>query len=193
MLLGPIHGCKVTRPVDRDVITTDLPVYTRTQPIGYVELSAFFLLSDDGSVETVQLVSSSGDPEWDRAAVDSMMNWKFPPPPNGGAVWQKRTIRVDIIQSEIMNLGEITARSLEDAEILYGRLRAGVRFETLLRNSREESLVAGGRYLRGVDAAEFPLEVTRHLMALRPEQYTRPIEMHGEYYIFKRYGDNMPR
>jgi len=194
LLLGLVHGCKVTRQVDRDVVTTDLPVYLGPRKTGYLELTALFLVSVDGNVEKVQLANSSGDTGWDEAAIDSMMNWRFPPPSSESKVWLRRTIRVDLIESEKLNLGQISARSLEDAEILYDRLRAGVSFESLLRDSWEaESLVKRGRYLRDMDPTAFPLEVSRQLMALKPGQYTKPIEMHGGYYIFKRYDENLPR
>jgi TonB family protein len=194
MLTGLLNGCNTTRHVDRDVVTTELPVYLGQRKIDHIRLSALFLVGVDGDVEEVHLANSSGDPGWDKAAVDSMMNWRFPPPPIGREVWQKRTIIVEIIQTEKINLGKISAGSLQDAEILYSRLRGGISFESLVRESQdEESLVKEGRYLRNVDTSDMPLEISRQLIALKPGQFTRPIEMHGGYYIFKRYGEYVPR
>ena len=189
-----VMGCATQNQTTSDIRTTQLPVFEGEQKENFIELSVLFLLTEDGSVEEVHLANSSGDTFWDSAAIDSMKNWNFPPPPpDAEKSWSKRTVRVEIVPAEVMNLGELIARNKDEADLLYSRLRAGASFENLIRESNTNaSLAAGGRYRREIATTEYPVHVAELLHKLNVGQYTRPVEVYGEYLIIKRYGDYLP-
>ena len=188
-----LNGCAANREASTPVETTELPVFEGDMETDYLELSVLFLLSEDGSVEDLQLVNSSGDARWDSAAVDSIKNWRFPPPSESEKKWVRRTVRVEIIPAEIINLGELVFRSKNDADLMYSRLRAGGRFERMVRETQQGNAIAReGRFRAEIETTVYPIEISQMLMKLEEGEFSRPVQMNGEYIIFKKYGDFIP-
>lgn len=188
-----LNGCTAKREAGSPVETTELPVFEGEKETDYLELSVLFLLSEDGSVEDLQLVNSSGDALWDSAAIDSIKNWRFPPTSESEKKWVRRTVRIEIIPAEIINLGELVFRNKNEADLMYSRLRAGVSFERMVRETQQgNTLAREGRFRPDVETAEYPIKISQMLMKLEEGQYSKPVPMDGEYLIFKRYGDYIP-
>ena len=188
-----LNGCAAKREASSPVETTELPVFEGERETDYLELSVLFLLSEDGSVEDLQLVNSSGDTRWDSAAIDSIKNWRFPPTSESEKKWVRRTVRIEIIPAEIINLGELIFNSKNDADLMYSRLRAGARFERMVRETQQGNTIAReGRFRAEIETSEYPIEISQILIMLEEGDYSRPVQMNGEYIIFKRYGAFIP-
>lgn len=186
-------GCASKQEISTEVKTTGLPIFEGDNKAEFIELSVLFLLDEDGSVDDLHLINSSGDTLWDSAAIDSIKNWRFPPLTESEKKWVRRTVRVEIIPSQIVNIGELAARNEENAELLYSRLRAGASFERLIREVQSgNSIATAGRIRRDVETTEFPIHVSELLHKLEEGQYTRPVQVNGEYIIYKRYGAFLP-
>lgn len=189
-----LTDCATQRESQQIEERTELPVFEGESEEGVLNLPVVFHINEDGSVENVQMLSTSGDSEWDSMAVDSMKQWEFTSPPadsNGRRV--RKNVRVELRQSEILNLGVLTAGSEEDAEVLYNRLRAGIDFEQLVNQTSESSSIAeSGSYLEDANTADFPSRIGKILLDLNAGEISRPVMLDGEYVIFKRYGDRLP-
>ena len=186
-------GCASKQEISTEVKTTGLPIFEGESKAEFIELSVLFLLDEDGSVNDLHLINSSGDTLWDSAAIDSIKNWRFPPLTESEKKWVRRTVRVEIIPSQIMNIGELAARNEESAELLYSRLRAGASFERLVRESQSgNSIATAGRFRSDVETTEFPIHVSELLHKLEEGQHTRPVRVRDEFVIYKRYGAILP-
>jgi TonB family protein len=189
ILSHALVGCTVQKETGAAVKTTELPVFEGEEVKDRLEFSVLFLLSEDGSVEDLHLISSSGDTRWDSAAVDSLKNWRFPPPADAEKQWVRRTVRVEIIPSVTLNLGELVFRDKNDADLMYSRLRAGASFERMVRETQQGNTIAlEGRFRTEVESSEYPIEISKVLVQLEEGRFSRPVQVHDKFFIFKRYG-----
>lgn len=189
-----VIGCASHRNAHEIIERTEMPVYKGEVGEEPLDLQVMFHILEDGQVKEVQILTPSGDPEWDKAAADSLRKWRFAEPPSDtSSVWVQRNIKVQFLPSQVMNLGELTASSRQDANILYSRLRAGVGFEQLFQQiSDNPSNGVSARYLREANTINFPTHVSKELISLNVEQFTRPIQVNGNYVIYKRFADKKP-
>ncbi len=194
LLITGFTGCATEREVTHLQKETELPVYEADEEVDQLELSVLFKVKENGSIEDVRLLNTSGISEWDNAAVDSMKKWTFKPPPDDSeSFWFQRRVVVQMQPSYAMNIGELIARNEEEANLLYSRLRAGINFHRLVREAQDNSSIGkGGRYLRNIQTSEYPIDISRKLVELNVGDYTRPVKLGDEYVIFKRFDDNMP-
>lgn len=188
-----ITGCATQRDSFEIIEKTDLPVYEgelREEPF---TLRVLFHVMENGSVAEVRMLTNSGDSNWDSAVADSMKKWRFTAHESDSSIWVPKNVKVHLLQSQILNLGELITKNERDARVLHSRLRAGVSFQHLVRQARENSSAGiTGRYLNDVDTAQFPTYVSKILTGLKEGEYSRPVQYDGNYVIFKRYGENMP-
>lgn len=186
-------GCATQRDSQEIIQKTELPIYAgepREEPI---DLNVLFHVMENGSVADVRLLTKSGDKEWDRAVVDSLKKWRFTAHKSDSSVWVSKKLNIHLLQSQIVNLGELVIKNEQDANVLYSRLRAGVSFQQLVSQALENSSDSiRGRYLNEVNTIEYPTHVSKILIELGEGDYTRPVQVDGEYIIFKRFGDNLP-
>jgi len=196
ILLLLMLGCapfpeRVETPAAPSVIhLTPLPPLTDLSLAAKPELSAYFLIREDGTVEEVRLISPSGDPEWEKAAVDSLKKWRFTSPNvdrDIGERWIRYRIQIEIEEPVFLNLGEIVVYSKTEADSLYQLLREGTDFLSIARQMHEETKQPMGRYIGTVNIAHYPEYVRNRLMKLRASQFTRPIKLGDTFVIFKRF------
>ncbi len=182
-------GCAAQRETAEPIRTTDLPVFESDEEKDQLEFSVLFLLSEDGTVEDLQLISSSGDARWDSAAVDSMKNWQFPPPGDPEEKLVRRTVKVEIIPSETLHIGELVFQEKNDADLIYSRLRAGASFERMVRETQQgNTLALEGRIRKEVDTSEYPIEISKLLAQLEEGRFSKPVQVNDKFIIFKKYG-----
>ncbi|MBP3193064.1 TonB family protein [Natronogracilivirga saccharolytica] len=185
-------GCTAKREAMEPTQVTELPAFKSEEDKDYLELIVMFHLEEDGTIKDLQMVDSSGDVRWDSAAADSMKSWRFPSPSDSESKIFTRTVKVDIIPAEILNIAELLFQNKSDADLIYSRLRAGKSFESFVKETQEgETIAIEGRLIEGVESTEYPAQVAKILVNLQEGQYSSPVELGGKYAIFKRYGDDL--
>ena len=175
------------------VNVTSLPTLPARFPTGGLKLNVVFRVLDNGSIAEVKMLSTSGDENWDHAAADSMKTWHFTPStqtssPSGR--WMRNVIVVQVQEPTLLPLGQITALSKQEADSLYALLERGTDFDTLLKQSRSGTNEPLGIYFGTINIARFPLQVRVELQRLRANNYTEPIRVGTNYFIYKRYGSD---
>jgi TonB family protein len=178
-------------PTDRPEIVSmsSLPVFASPYAFEKLKLNVFFLVRKDGSVSDVQLVRSSGDPLWDRAAIDSMKQWHFAASLLEGAMtdrWVRSTVIVQIEEPTIIALAELRSDTRTGADSLYALLQAGVEFETLVTQAQLPGSTVSGKNLGITSIARFPQHVREQLRRLGMNDITPPLRIGNSYVIFKR-------
>jgi len=147
------------------------------------------LISKDGEVLYAQLKNSSGDSEWDSAAVKSILHWKYSPAmSNGKPIQLKISQLAHVVPAPplMMNLAEIMCATLADADSAYGALQAGASFDSLAKRYSISSSAEKRGSLGSVDIHMYGDEIQAELKKLDPGEYTHPIEFGQDYVIYKR-------
>jgi TonB family protein len=147
------------------------------------------LISKDGKVLYAQLRNSSGDPDWDSAAVKCILQWKYSPAMSEGKPIQLKISQLaHVVPSPplMMNLAEIMCASLADADSAYAALEAGGDFASLAQKYSVAPSAAKGGDLGSIDIHMYGDEIQSSLQELKPGEYTAPIQFGEDYVIFKR-------
>lgn len=175
-----------------------LPPYPSTIPLAGLRFTVMMHVLEDGSVGEASMVGSTGVPEWDSLAIQSVKLWKFQPARQNNkpvASWLRQAIVVQVQEPIIMYLGELVMAQKESADSLYALLTNGTSFEALAKQSVAASRDHGG-YLGAVDLAIFPKNVRDQLKVLDIGDITKPIKVGSDYVIYKRFKqggpDNVP-
>jgi hypothetical protein len=136
------------------------------------------------------MLGTSGYPQWDAAAVDSMKLWRFAAALHDSSAsdrWLRYTLVVGIQEPIMMNLGELVVSNQKEADSLYLLLQTGIVFDTLARHVREGSTDEAGRYIGTVDIARYPRHVRDELRKLAESNCTHPIRVGHNFVIYKRF------
>lgn len=171
---------------------TTLPPVTSVTHVGKIELTVFFYVLKNGTVEEVRLMTSSGDPTWDSAVVDSLKRWRFAPVADESpseSRWIRYTIHVEIVEPILMNLGEIIALNRQEADSLYTLLTEGMDFSRIASEIREGTNEQLGKLLGTTNIMQYPDYIRAELVKLRVCRFTRPIERGDKFVIYKRFRD----
>ncbi len=193
-LLFSVMHCATQRKTYTLFERTELPVFPGETDSGELLLEVLFYINADGSVDDVQLQNTSGYESWDSLALDKMKQWRFKvPEEERSGIILRKNINVQLLPSEILNLGVLIAESENDAKILHNRLRAGINFDRLVRQASENSpLIRDGYYLEEVDTIDFPADLSKILLDLEAGDYSRPVLWEGDFVIFRRYENRLP-
>ncbi len=147
------------------------------------------LISKEGKVLYAQLQNSSGDPEWDSAAVKCILQWKYSPAMSDGKPVQVKISQLAHVVPApplMVDISEIMCASLADADSVYAALQAGGDFVALAKKySVAESAGKGGN-LGSVDIHMYGDDIQTELKRLEPGEYTSPVEFGQNYVIYKR-------
>lgn len=196
-------GCATTKPVPPSdqpelIGMTSLPTISANYSMSGLKLNVMFQVRNDGSVSEVNLMKSSGDPDWDRAAIDSMKLWHFTPSQTDKPAaerWIRNTIILQVQEPMVLTLGELKAGSQQEADSLYALLQNGSNFETLSKQIAPGSADPRGKFIGAVDIARYPKHVRDALRKLAINQITPPLRIGTQYLIYKRFkpdGADMP-
>lgn len=189
-------GCATTQqpeaPSDQpELITmTSLPPVSSMYPASGLKLKMLFHVRGDGSVSEVKMMGSSGDPDWDKGAIDSMSRWQFNAfePGNASAErWIRNTIILQVQEPTILNLAELSTTSQQTADSLYNLVDGGADFDALVKQAVAGGKDAMGKITGEVDIARYPKRVRDALRKLGINQITHPLRIGAKFTIFKRY------
>lgn len=196
ILLLLLAGCAAPRPTiapepqSELIRLTPLPPVTSYALAFGVKLTVLFNVLPDGTTKGVSLLKSSGDPEWDSLAVDSLKQWRFTPLTHeqGPAErWIRYGVVVQVQEPIVIRLSEMVVPDRSTADSLSALLKDGADFDSLGVRT-----LAGGRGgswkpPESVNIARYPGHVRETLSTLRVGECTEPIRIGLNYVIFKRY------
>ena len=201
LLFVTLIGCTASREVETP---TDQPALLRMAPLpplpsvsslGGVQLSVLFHIMQDGSVQEVRTLGSSGDSQWDSLACQAMKKWRFAAPGRNHVrsdLWVRQMIVVQVQTQEpiVMTLGELACSSQREADSLYTLIRNGAGFDSLVKQALGISTSEQSGMYEPVDIAMYPRRIREELQNLRTDEITRPIRVGNRYVIYKRFKDS---
>lgn len=199
--MAALIGCGTVRqaggPVEPPELIkmTPLPTISSTIPWTGLKLILMLHVMKDGTVGDVRMVESSGIPEWDTLAIQSIRQWQFLPGRYEGTpadLWIRQPVVVKPREAATLTLGEIVSETREGADSLHAMLERGEEFESLATRYSIAPSRAQGGFLGTVDIAIYPQHVRNELQRLRQGEYTPPIRVGDRYYIYRRYRGTIP-
>jgi TonB family protein len=191
-----VVGCATTRqpeaPSDQlELVTmTSLPPVSTMYPASGLKFKMLFHVRGDGSVSEVKMLGSSGDPDWDKGAIDSMSRWQFTPFQPGNAAadrWIRNTIILQVQEPIVLNLAELSTMNQQTADSLYNLIDRGADFDALIRQAISGGKDPMGKLVGEVDIARYPKLVRDVLRKLGTNQTSPPLRIGAKFTIFKRY------
>lgn len=200
VLLG--CGCATTAPPETDlrlpelVSQVPLPAPSRLLQGRPLRLELKIHIAEDGSVREAMFVYSSGDPEWDSAALERVHQWTFSPATHGGrpiSIWIRQSILLQFSDQLMMSLAEIRCAEKSRADSVYAVLQAGADFVELARRLSEAATAPQGGMLGEVDIRSYPQGVQEKLKALQAGEFTPPIRIGSAYVVFRRVPEGILR
>ena len=195
-------SCATTAPPETDV---QLPELVSQVPLPglspllqgrHLRLEVKMHIAEDGTVKEAAFATPSGDPEWDRVALEKVRQWKFAPATHEGkpiAIWIRQSIALQFSDQLMMSLAEIRCTERWRADSVYAALQAGAEFTELVQRFSEASTAQSGGLLGEVDIRTFPQGVQEELRDLRPGEFTPPIRIGTAYVLFRHVPDGTPR
>ena len=169
---------------------TPLPPMSSALPSAGLRLAVMLHILKDGTVGEVRMTASSGVPEWDSLALQSIRQWQFSPARRDGVpvdLWIRQPIVVKPQEQTLVTLAEIVVATKRDADSLYVLLQSGADPDTLaMRSSIAESRQYGG-HLGAVDISVYPQHVRNQLQKLSIGEITPPLKLGDRYIIYRRY------
>jgi TonB family protein len=136
-------------------------------------------IMEDGSVESVRMLGSSGQSEWDSLAMQSIKQWRYAPFRRNGVpvdLWFRQLVIVQIQEPIVMTIGELASSSLREADSLYALLEKGTDLDSLFR-----------RAIGTFDIVKYPQNVRDRLRRLGTGEHTSPLRRGEVYVIYKRF------
>jgi TonB family protein len=136
-------------------------------------------IMEDGSVESVRMLGSSGQSEWDSLALQSMKQWRYAPFRRDGVpvdLWFRQLVVVQIQEPIVMTIGELASSNLHEADSLFALLEKGTDLDSLFR-----------RAIGTFDILQYPQNVRDRLRRLGTGEYTSPLRRGEAHVIYKRF------
>ena len=179
-----------TTPAPELITMSSLPACATGSLTGDIQIEVIFEVRSDGSIAGARMLRSSGDPVWDRAALETMKQWRFSPVltlADSSTLAVRTRVIVHPEQRIEVPLGSLVVPTQAEAEALYEVLMSGASFDSLAGTARWDSEERRGRHLGITDIGRYPHHIRNVLRGLRPGRITPPLRLGAEYVIFKRY------
>ncbi len=199
-LIAVLFGCAST---ERSVVPSEqpelvsmvpFPTFTSSYATGGLRLSVLLHVMEDGRINEVKMLGSSGSAAWDSSAIQSIKQWRFTVPHRNGVpvdTWFRQAIVVQFQEPAVRVLGELAVTRQDQADSLYQLIKAGKDFEALARQA-SVSLHGHCGFLGSVDLAMFPKQIRDKLQDLKVNDITTPIRVADKFIIYKRFEKNDP-
>ena len=166
-----------------------LPPFPKEMKKQVNKLDTRLLISEEGKVLDVQILSSSANKEWDSLAIEKIKKWIFTPAILNNKpikVWITQPIRISIKEPLILPLSEIVFDNASIAFQIYDSLLNGGDFNVFVQKySISESKKDNG-YIVLINIRNLDPEIQNSLEKLEENEFTKPIIYKGKYTIFKR-------
>lgn len=188
-------GCAMFGQANSDIVPptliqkTPLPSPPMTASRSDLALRIQMVIGKEGNVLNAQLENSSGDAEWDSAAVKSILLWKYSPATLNGKPIQLRIFQLAHVVSAsplMMNISEIVLARRSLADSVYANLRNGSDFDSLARMYSISTTASRGGIIGMVDVHMFGEEIQDELQQLEADQFTMPLQVGRNFIIYRR-------
>lgn len=170
------------------IVQYPLPAYPYPISSTHIRIEFKLLVNEDGTVKFVEMLSGSGNNDWDAATADIIKQWRYTPALYKNKpmkLWLKQTAIVQFSEPQYMPLQEIVMLTKAEADSVYVLLEHGYRFEEMVvLHSVAASRVQDG-ILGKVNIQIYPLHIKQALAVLDDNQFTQPLKL-GERYIILR-------
>lgn len=196
-------GCTPQPGAIQVIQKSEFPTYRGDEVRDQIELDVLIQISDDGHVTDARLLNTSGDQEWDIAALDSLKQWTFTKPPAERSTFTiKRKIIVNLelvgrddpespIRRVERIIGVIETTNKTNAEAFHKQLKADSEFLELMRHIQQhEPEDAVARIYYDFSENDYPEHILQIVQNLDHGAFTRPLSLDDGYVIFKRFDDN---
>jgi hypothetical protein len=197
MLTGCLIGCAATQQLSditppRLVVQQTLPIFTENinNPPRHIDMSLFITV--EGTVSKVQLLSSSGSVTWDSLVVEKIRQWKFIPASMNDrpvSTWYQFQANIHYETPKYMSLAEVICKTPEDAAKAFELLKQNQDFGELAKQFTADTSHIKVDVLGEIDINCYPKNIRRILTQLNADEFTNPLNLDHEYYIFKRLKD----
>lgn len=193
--VGLLSGCASFNSLDSNIVPPTLiekaslpePPPALAQRDFYIQME--ILVGKEGSVKHVTLTKSSGDTDWDAAAVKRIMVWKYSP-----ALLNNQPIQMRIIQTAkvissppvLMDLSQIAFATASQADSGYTLLKHGASFDSTAAMFGPSVPVIHSGHVGEVDIHQYSDDIQRELKGLRKGEFTYPLPLGPYWTIFKR-------
>jgi TonB family protein len=180
-----LAGCAGTHDVAAPAEGVELIRMTSLPPVDLsahktgMKFNVLIHILQDGTVESVRLLGSSGRREWDSLALQRMKQWRYAPFRRDGVpvdLWFRQLVVVQIQEPIVLTIGELVSSGLHEADSLYALLERGTDPDSLFRQA-----------IGTFDIVKYPQKVRDELRRLDLGEYTSPLRRGGEYVIYKRF------
>jgi TonB family protein len=185
VILLCLAGCGGTQEVAVPTERLELVSMTPLPPISLrscgtgMRVIVLMHILQDGTVEDMKMLGSSGDSEWDSLALQAMRQWRYDPPRRNGVsvdVWIRQPLVIRIQEPIVMTIGELVSASLREADSLCSLLGKAVDLDPLFKQT-----------MSTVDIVTYPPNVKDHLKRLGRGENTGPLRVGDKYVIYKRF------
>ncbi len=153
----------------------------------YIQME--LLVGKEGTIRHVTLTKSSGDSDWDAAAVERIKQWKYSP-----ALMNNKPIQMRIIQTAkvissppiMMDLSQIACATSSQADSAYSLLKHGAPFDSTAAVFGSSVTVVHSGHVGEVDIHQYSDDIQKALRGLEAGEITEPLPLGPYWTIFKR-------
>jgi hypothetical protein len=199
LFIVTLSGCKSSRPMPESSVQYPVRISAFPPPIEQTRLREItidivLLVETDGRVSDALIVGPGLSSSWNAIAIDSVKTWRFSALTNTDKTeptWYRRSVRVLFQDPTILPLAEIEMTSAEIADSVHQVLRNSFNFEAFVRENQLHPDIRI-KIDDETDLSQFPEFLRFELQSLRPERFTRPINLDGKFYIYRRAANTEP-
>lgn len=180
-----LAGCggtqQVAVPTERLelICMTPLPPISLSSYATEMRLIVVMHILQDGTVENMRMLGSSGDSDWDSLALQVMRQWRYARPRRDGVpidVWIHQPLLIQVQEPIVMTVGELVSASLREADSLCLLLEKATDLDPLFKQA-----------IGTFDIVKYPPNVRDQLKRLSRGENTRPLRVGDKYVLYKRF------
>jgi TonB family protein len=160
------------------------------KPPSVLSIAVFIL--ENGTVDKVQFMKSSGNAAWDSLAAVTIKQWRFAPARiNGNPVgtWYHMRAPLHYAAPVFMSLAEIICDTKETADSAYEKLEQGHDFGDLVSQYSIDTSKTHYGVIGRTNIYSYQENIRDNLTRLDIGGHTKPIQYGNQYVIFKRLED----
>jgi TonB family protein len=174
------------------MLQSPLPEFPESIKKPPTEISAALHILENGMVDNVKLLKSSGSQTWDSLAATIMMKWRFSPAQIESkpvSTWFHMRAPLHYAKPVIIYLAQIVCATKETADTVYNSLKSGQDFNDLYLQYSIDTLQGNRGVMGPINIYSYQENIRDRLTDLDEGDYTNPLKFGEHFIIFKRLKD----